>query len=333
MDTTAVDEVSEQSSRDTELASQIIGLLNESREREDVILNTVPLLDDTETIIEIRTEAVSRKTWRVECACDAALIATVNAETGGIGVKKVLKEKAKDARSDVSTIYRNAQVYTTFLGKKAPKRSLNVQTVLNEKGFYEAALRTEDPHKTIRILAHEKSANPTYSVRDALKQIRDLKRAETPVPDLGGGTDYLDPHYREFLAEVEIHLLGFRNRCPRQEFKVRIDSWLRQTRYEKARTPENDYKAVRDQIDQGACTPEEIAEEVSLSIGEIKSFCALIIEKEPQLYEWRPIGVNTDMARGTRPQGIFRADAPSGNDFNCGHGSRVEYGDEDEEHF
>src|SRR5688500_863013 len=167
MDTTAVDEVSEHASRDTELASQIIGLLNETREREDVILSTVPLLDDTKTIIEIRTEAVSRKTWRVECACDAALIATVNAETGGIGVKPVLKEKAKDAHSDVSTIYRNAQIYSTFLGKKAPKRSLNVQTVLNEKGFYEAALRTDDPHKTIRILAQEKSANPTYSVRDA----------------------------------------------------------------------------------------------------------------------------------------------------------------------
>lgn len=332
MDTTSVDEVSAESSRSSELASQIIGLLNESRDQETVILQTVPLLDDTKAIVDIRIEAVSRKTWRVECACDAALISTVNAETGGIGVKKELKEKAKDAHSDVSTIYRNAQIYTTFLGKKTPKRSLNVQTVLNEKGFYEAALRTEDPHRTIRILAHEKSNNPTYSVRDALKQVRDLNRNESPIPELGGDADYLDPHYRLFLAEVETNVLSFRNRCPRQEFKVRIDSWLRQTRYEKARTPENDYKAVRDQVDQGACTPEEIAEDVCLSTHEIRDFCTLIVEKEPETYEWRPIGVNTDMARGSRPAGIFRKDAPSGDDFVAHRDSRVEY-EEEEGHY
>jgi hypothetical protein len=322
-----------------QLAAEILGLLNDAHDREDAILQSVPLLDSPDDIVDIRLEAVSRKTWRVECACDAALVATINFQLGGIGTRKALKEKAKSARSDVSTIYRNAQVYTTFLGQNTPKRSLNVQTVLNEKGFYEAALRTDKPHEAIRILAKEKEANPEYSVRDALRQLKGL-RAPRGVPDLGAEAgDYLDPHYKSFLAEIEISLLAFRNRSPRKEFTVRLDSWLRQVRYEKGRTPTSDYKAVRDQVDQGATSVDEIGEEVYLSPAEIKAICTLIIEKEPEVYEWRKTGAapQLDNNHGPAALGIFRVDAPhyerSNGPTAADYAAGKKDDEDDEEHF
>jgi hypothetical protein len=241
-------------------------------------------------------------------------------------------------------MYRNAQIFSAFLGPKGKRRSLNVQTVLKEKGFYEAALRSEDPYKTIKILAGEKENNPSYSVRDALRQVKDLKKNSAPLPDIPDQPDYLEPNYKRFLIDLEASLVSFRNTCPRDQFLVRIDSWIRQTRYERARTPANDFKAVRDQVDQGACTAEEVADEVCLSPAEIKAFFVQIVgcvpprkDSDPREagsdYEWRPIGVNTEMAKGTRACGIFRKDQPAGDEFTMpGYRPVVEYGD-DEEHF
>jgi hypothetical protein len=132
-------------------------------------------------------------------------------------------------------------------------------------------------------------------------------RKQVVIPD---DPDYLDPNLKNFLLELDASLSSFLNRCPRPEFKVRIASWKRAVRFELGRTPQRDYDAVREQIDRLCCTVEEIAEEVYLSNKEIATLCELVVEQEPETYEFRPVGVNTEMARGGRSVGIFRRDAP-----------------------
>jgi hypothetical protein len=168
------------------------------------------------------------------------------------------------------------------------------------------------------------------------RSLKDQKE-KVQIPNV---PEYIDPHFKQFLLDLENSLASFKNRCPRPEFSVRIDSMIRITRFERARTPQSDYDAVQKQVDEGACTVEEIAEEVYLSPAEIKTFCVHLVGCEPpskkedpteagRPYEWRAVGANTEVARGSRTYGIFRKDAPAGSDFY----SYRPNADGDEEHF
>lgn len=307
--------------------SSLFNYLNRLEEFEDTIITLLPLATDEEvTQTRDYARALGKAGWRIECACDAVILAraTNKSKTGikdveGTGKIAAAKERAKAIDKTPSTVRRNAQIFNTLV-----KPLMNVQQgspdILDDKGFYEAALRAPNPKKAIRMFTKEKRDNPNFCVRDAFRLAKELKsnRPKVNIPDQA---DYLDPHFKSFLLDLENTLNSFANRCPRPEFKIRVDQWIRATRFERARTPQSDFDSVVKQVDEGATTIEEIAEEVYLSEAEIDGFCVQAIgcprptkDCDPREagtdYEWRPIGVNTEMARGTRQYGIFRKDAP-----------------------
>lgn len=292
-------------------------------EFEETVIALLPFGTDAE-IQETKRYAheMGNAGWRIVCACDAVLLArTVSLKGGrgqtdanGVGRLAAAKGEAQKRKCADSTIRRNAQIFR--LVKTVP----NVQhSLLDDKGYFEAALRAPNAKKAIKLFEKEKSENPNFSVRDALRLAKELKenRAKVVIPDI---PNYLDPNLKTFLLDVETALTSFKNRCPRPEFTIRLDAWIRATRFERTRTPQSDYESVRRQVDQGACTPEEVSEEVYLSTAEIKTIFGRMIDSEKDVYEMRPIGANTDEARGSRAYGIFRKDAPAGDDYEIpGH--------------
>lgn len=307
-------------------------------EFEQTVIDLLPHADDDQ-VVQARgyAKAMGKAGWRIECACDAVLLDRAalkggrgKADTEGSGKVSAAKGRAKEIGCAPQTVRRNAQIHKVFKTVLIDQHSL-----LDEKGYFEAALRAPDHKKAIKLFEKEKSENPNFSVNDAKRLAKTLKdkQEKITVPDV---KDYLDPHYKSFLLDLENTLLSFKNRCPRPEFEVRIDSWLRQTRFERARTPQSDFDAVRNQVDQGACTVEEIAEEVHLSEAEIEGFCVQLVgcakpTKDADKraadtgYEWRPIGAHTEMAKH-RLYGVFRKDDPSGDSYYHPH---IERGDED----
>lgn len=314
--------------------SSLFSYLNQLEEFQQTIIELIPFATDQQLEqTKERGLAMGSAGWRIVAACDAEALARVrrlaggrgNKDTEGVGRVAAVKERSKATKKCDSQTYRNAQIVNTF-----GKSILNVQNpLLDDKGYYEAALRADKPKKAIRIFEKEKRDNPNFSVRDAFKLAKELK-ANKPKDEIPNRDDYLDPHFKSFLLDLENALTTFSNRCPRPEFKIRIDQWTRATRFERARTPQSDYEAVKRQVDQGACTAEEIADEVYLALIEIREFCERLVgcpkptkDTDPREagtdYEWRPIGANTEVAKGSRLYGVFRKDAVSGDAFSTYH--------------
>jgi hypothetical protein len=149
-----------------------------------------------------------------------------------------------------------------------------------------------------------------------------FREVDSPAVNPDDDANYLDPAYKTFLLDYIATQYSFLNRCTYEPFKNEIDRSIRAAKFQHARTPSSDYEAVKNQVDKLCTTSDEIAEDVALSEEEIKRICGLIVEREPEVYEWRPIGVNTDMARGSRELGIFRKDSPH---YEGGKESRSNY--------
>lgn len=320
-----------------EMAS-LFNYLNGLEQFEDSILTLLTFASEEE-IKQARVYAIAMGStgWRLVCACDAMLLSMDRAKPGvvdvdGKGRVAAAKERAKELACEVWTIRRNALIFNTFFKDDL---AVNVHRELEEKGYFEAALRAKNPKKALKAIAMQKHKSPSFSVRDAFRFVKEVRGSR--AGGLSTSTaDYLDPNFKNFLLEFETSLTSFKNRCVRPEFAARIESMIKVTRHERERTETSDYESIRQQIDEGCCTVDEIAEEVYLSKSEVKHFFDLLIEKESETYEWRPIGANTEMARGGRAQGIFRKDAPSGDDFTIPHANNayeptVEYEDDDPE--
>lgn len=140
---------------------------------------------------------------------------------------------------------------------------------------------------------------------------REIKAKAAPAINLDGDdADYVDPQFKAFLADYIVTQYAHLNKCYYEPFKREIERTIKAARYQHGRTRISDYEAVRAQVDKLCTTPEEIAEEVPIAEDEIKAIFQLIIDTEPDKYEWRPIGVDTDVRRGALAKGIFRKDSP-----------------------
>lgn len=157
-----------------------------------------------------------------------------------------------------------------------------------------------------------------WSVAQLKKEMSEIDR---PSVNPDSAANYLDPHYKTLLLDYIASQYSFLNRCTYEPFKMEIEGTIRAARFQYNRTLSSDFEAVKAQVDKMCTTSEEIADEVPLSEEEIKTFCVRIVGCEQPSkagdateagtpYEWRAIGVNTDMAKGKRAYGIFRKDSP-----------------------
>ena len=157
----------------------------------DLMIEQLPERSDEE-IVEIRSAARAggRALWRIEAACDAAILDRVKLRGGrgkkdeeAVGVDAAVRKVAADLGVTPRTIYQNAQIHKTFFDQpqETTERafsSLGPVDHLEEKEYFKAALRSPDPHETIEYFARQKAADPNFSTGDAW---RIVKNREVPA--------------------------------------------------------------------------------------------------------------------------------------------------------
>lgn len=127
--------------------------------------------------------------WRTEVALDAALVNVSHAKRGrgnvdidGVGVKAAIQKQAQAMKVSASTIKLNVRIFNTFL-----KNELNCRPNLTEKGYFQAALRHDNPERAIRYFDSQVSSKSDFSVSDAFrwasKKPEQLATATSPLAD------------------------------------------------------------------------------------------------------------------------------------------------------
>lgn len=199
--------------RVTQALAEIIHGANSLEQTRDSLMVILPELEPEE-IKEIREKAreVGMWAWMVECACDREMFRRIEKEDYGKQVAAVDKEAYMKGQSR-SQIYRNAQIFDEA------ETFLNVQktTTLQEKGFYEAALRAPDPQEALEVFASKKDENPFFGVRDAHREVEEIKAErqkarEAFVEALGGEKRKAMANWLHFDARPTLDAL--RQRCP-----------------------------------------------------------------------------------------------------------------------
>ena len=186
------------------------------------LIERIPALSDCDVLqTRERSREMGKAAWRIECACDAEIMKRTqarrgrgNVDTEGVGVMATVVSVAAGAGVSPQTILRNAQIHNTFfVGRE--ENTLSAQSILEEKQFYEEALRATDPLAAIEAIAASKAENPFYTTRNARRDVLNASTPEWYTPmqyveaarRVMGGID-LDPASNP-LAQSHIQAAGF----------------------------------------------------------------------------------------------------------------------------
>ncbi|NDG19062.1 MAG: hypothetical protein EB117_12430 [Betaproteobacteria bacterium] len=199
----------------------------------DLMIEQLPERSDEE-IVEIRSAARAggRALWRIEAACDAAILDRVKLRGGrgkkdeeAVGVDAAVRKVAADLGVTPRTIYQNAQIHKTFFDQpqETTERafsSLGPVDHLEEKEYFKAALRSPDPHETIEYFARQKAADPNFSTGDAWRIVknREVPALQSELPPVA--TEEVMQSWRAWCRACDdkpshANARGARSRCPR----------------------------------------------------------------------------------------------------------------------
>ncbi len=128
---------------------------------------------------------MGRAAWRIECACDAELVKRTqarrgrgNVDTEGIGVMATVARVAAAAGVSERTILQNAKIHNTFFAEGA-ENGAGACTILEDKTLYQEALLAPSPVAAIEQISLRKETDPTYSTRDARRDVSAMKTGRT----------------------------------------------------------------------------------------------------------------------------------------------------------
>lgn len=298
-------------------ASRILGFCNNLESMRDEFLIKLPSLDD-DVVIEVRmgARAIGVWAWVVEAACDAEMLARVEAKKGGRGHKDEEGEGREAAKRQQAyldgkgtrTIERNAQIINTF----------GLETIathggtLQDKGFWIAAVSAPDPLEAIEALAEKKSDNPFMEVQDAGKVIDELngkhdKAREQFVEKFRTVSRKAVGEWIRFHARPTIETL--KTNCPDTsllKFFNEVDQNLRER--EDVMLIEDAEPALILAWQKGYVTEPQMCEFTGLLRLEIRSAMLSLQERgyfEEKKQAWKPAN-----ARGTRVMEWRRTDKP-----------------------
>ncbi len=283
-------------SRQTEALANIFGQLNRLDRLEDDVISLLPSLTDDE-IIETRTYArgMGKTAWKIEIACDAeiwnrsyARRGRGNKDEAETGIMASVNKRAAELGCGASTIRKNAQLFNEF------KTVLSVEHILDDKGFYQAALSAPNPQKMVQEIARRKAANPLYSVRDAWRDVDGQKTRARTGGDKSDMPALLKAHIERTVAKIEKEIIPD---CPDGTFARRFYSeWLNELRFElhERGIIDNQEKLI-DAYDQGYRTDEALQKVTGIARG-------IILQILGDRLGWEKVreGGKTEMARGDR---------------------------------
>lgn len=166
--------------------------------------------------------------WRGEVACDAELIAQSKTLKGGrgkidaegIGTGAALKAQALKTRDSVSTIKLNVRIFNVFF-----KTKLKFNLSLEDKGFYQAALRSPKPLAALEYFTKQFAADESFTITDAYQWSSEqrAKCNESSTKVLAAvRASQKDKSLAAFLREASAEISALQARCPDKDFAKRF---------------------------------------------------------------------------------------------------------------
>lgn len=297
--------------RVTEALAEIIHCANNLDLTRESLMVILPELEPDE-IKEIREKAreVGTWAWVVECACDSEMLQRIKAKAGDDeqSIVKAVDKEAYMKGQNRSTVYRNAQIFDTF------KDFLNVQKFqdLKEKGYYDAALRAPDPEEALEAFAEKKSSNPFFGVRDALKEVEEIKEKRNAarqefVNAIGGEQRKALAAWLHFDAIPTLDKL--KSRCPDPRVSQEIEGMMTELNEgHDVLFIEAAEEAILYAWDQGYYTEQQMADYTFLPVSEVRRVMLNLhtdgyFIEQPQ--QWKPT-----QARGSRCKEWKRTNKP-----------------------
>jgi len=195
------------------------------------VIRSLPKLGDAELLaLRNRASEIGRCAWLIECAVDAELLRRLgekrgrgNKDVNERGLMAAAKERAEMMECEPGTIRRNAQIFNEFREHfqrflDCPENMMGAQHSILDKTFYDAAIRSGDPHATLQTFLEAKASNPRFSTRDARKMVR-----RASAPDLSHVVEcaLFTEAARAAWADVKRALRGLKNMAP--YFRGQID--------------------------------------------------------------------------------------------------------------
>lgn len=314
----------------TLILGHIIDGINQLDERKKELLSMLPHLADEEVAqTRMSARALGVWAWVIECACDAEILNRVEARRGR-GNKDLLEEgrvaavnkHAYQCGQTPATIYRNAQIYRRF------ENVLIDQNILDEKGYYEAALRAPDPERAIEVFAKEKDESPFFSVRDAHREAEKLKKQSEPKPPkLSEDLQRLhDAKVREDI-DLTIAAIKTRNETSVTPLLARLNTRiLEKLEWQRERTEQGDFDKIKEAITDGYQTGEQIFEWLSdrLFLMTDEEFDDRLIGMiDAKVIKMTKQGGKPDNARGDRTRMYVAYSARTGEAFTASRSSSI----------
>lgn len=230
-------------------------------------------------VVEIRQKADGQESlaWRVKMSCDVNLVKRDHALRGrgnvdllGNGVKAAVRLRAKELGCGMSTIWLNLRIFKTFFQK-----GLLENTILEDKGFYKAALRSPEPLAAIRTFVRfRRQHGASFRVNDAFRWAN-KKRAEVQQKQRYGKMrrSQLIPYLERDLAKV----LQMKREFPDEKLAIRLyDPMIEAIRDELTDLLELTATLLLQRICEAdpnaSFTEHELARKTGLTIGNVRYY-------------------------------------------------------------
>jgi hypothetical protein len=178
-----------------------------ARTEQAVILGLSTLTDEQLAGVRRNARALGQTAWRVEAAVDAEVVRRAVRQRGGrgrpdvagTGAQRRIAERAREAGVTPATVRTNARVHALWernatrviarpyvLGddpdRKTTKSDFHtLGDVLQDKAYWQAALRAPDPDRALLEMAGHKLSDPRFRPADAARMLDEEERAPITV--------------------------------------------------------------------------------------------------------------------------------------------------------
>lgn len=148
------------------------------------IIDQIPTQSEDERLkTRQKSKLLGKTAWRIECACDAEEVDSCVRLKGGRGVRDsegkgfsaALRRRAKAIGITPNCIQTNARIHRLIESSETVNsEKSSLMSVLDEKGYYHAALSCVNPEETLVLLANHKRLMSRFRVTDAFRLVESL---------------------------------------------------------------------------------------------------------------------------------------------------------------
>ena len=248
----------------TQALSNVFGQINKLEKIDDDIITLLPEMSDDD-VMDTRNYAktLGRSAWRIEIACDAEIWNRTqakrgrgNVDTEGVGIKATIAKRAAELGCTPRTIEQNARVHK--LVQEVEINDESTFTILEDKGYWQAALASSDPKAALDHFVEEKTDNPFFSASDAYRWSKGEK--ESKKPHVSEQKILASPETRSFLTSMIETWKDRLNHVPDNAPFIQnlLQGQIGQIQWQLDRTPETEASEIVTAIEEGWQTGTEI---------------------------------------------------------------------------